>query len=97
MATPDNDIGSGKLDKPPSEQPMASVDNLPINVDPEKNDLRQQRSENVSTLWDKLPSWVSANLRSGKSWKLLFRCWIACFVSFIILLPNKSLQTLGNT
>ncbi|KAI0777718.1 hypothetical protein BD413DRAFT_519071 [Trametes elegans] len=49
------------------------------------------------TLWDKLPPWASKNLRSWKSWKLLLRCWIASWVCFVIMLPNKSLATLGNT
>ncbi|KAI0646345.1 hypothetical protein C8Q79DRAFT_909612 [Trametes meyenii] len=49
------------------------------------------------SVWDKLPPWASKNLRSWKSWKLLLRCWIASWVSFVIILPNRSLATLGNT
>ncbi|PCH37055.1 hypothetical protein WOLCODRAFT_140699 [Wolfiporia cocos MD-104 SS10] len=45
---------------------------------------------------DKLPAWVSTNLRSRRSWKTLVRCWIASWVSFVIILPDKSLRTLGN-
>ncbi|KAI0371992.1 hypothetical protein BV20DRAFT_940807 [Pilatotrama ljubarskyi] len=36
-------------------------------------------------------------MRSWKSWKLLLRCWLASWVCLVIILPNKSLQTLGNT
>lgn len=43
-----------------------------------------------------LPEWVSTNLRKPKSWKMLLRCWIASWVAFIILLPDKSVETLGN-
>ncbi|TBU59289.1 hypothetical protein BD310DRAFT_976680 [Dichomitus squalens] len=49
------------------------------------------------SIWDKLPPWVSTNLRSKKSWKVFLRCWVASWVSFVIMLPDKSLQQLGNT
>ncbi|KAH9950803.1 hypothetical protein B0H21DRAFT_721769 [Amylocystis lapponica] len=42
-----------------------------------------------------LPPWITTNLRSRKSWKLLLRCWLASWISFIIILPQKSLATLG--
>ncbi|KAI8970891.1 hypothetical protein BD414DRAFT_501521 [Trametes punicea] len=51
----------------------------------------------ASSFWDRLPPWLSKNLRSWKSWKLVLRCWVASWVSFVIMLPNKSLATLGNT
>ncbi|KAF8880565.1 hypothetical protein BD779DRAFT_1548971 [Infundibulicybe gibba] len=35
------------------------------------------------------------NLRSKKSWKVMLRCWVACWGSFLILLPNASLRTMG--
>lgn len=46
---------------------------------------------------DSLPPWVSTNLRSSDSWKLLARCWLASWVAFLFLLPQASLNTLGNT
>ncbi|TFY63497.1 hypothetical protein EVJ58_g3215 [Rhodofomes roseus] len=46
--------------------------------------------------WD-LPPWISSNLRSTRSWKMLVRCWVASWAAFIILLPHASLSTLGNT
>ncbi|KAJ7784920.1 hypothetical protein DFH07DRAFT_763532 [Mycena maculata] len=42
-----------------------------------------------------LPLWVSGPLSSSAAWKVLLRCWLACFVSFVILLPNASLRTMG--
>ncbi|CAL1710858.1 unnamed protein product [Somion occarium] len=45
---------------------------------------------------DKLPTWISTNLRSKRSLKLWARCWLASWVGFVILLPNKSLNVLGN-
>ncbi|KZT25917.1 hypothetical protein NEOLEDRAFT_1132953 [Neolentinus lepideus HHB14362 ss-1] len=44
----------------------------------------------------RVPSWITQNARSTKSLKLLFRCWLAAWLAFVLLLPNKSLQTLGN-
>ncbi|KAI1798167.1 hypothetical protein LXA43DRAFT_979068 [Ganoderma leucocontextum] len=49
------------------------------------------------SMWDKLPPWVVNNLRSKKSRKVLLRCWAAAWVSFVIMLPTKSLAQLGNT
>ncbi|GBE84358.1 hypothetical protein BKA93DRAFT_807068 [Sparassis latifolia] len=50
-----------------------------------------------SSRWDMLPPWISSNLRSRRSLKTLARCWLASWVCFVILLPDKSLRTLGNT
>ncbi|KAF8206811.1 hypothetical protein K438DRAFT_1816457 [Mycena galopus ATCC 62051] len=44
-----------------------------------------------------LPLWVAGPLKSPKAWKVLLRCWIAVFASFVILLPNASLRTVGTT
>ncbi|TFK50476.1 hypothetical protein OE88DRAFT_1736022 [Heliocybe sulcata] len=43
-----------------------------------------------------VPGWITQNVRSKRSLKLLFRCWLASWLAFVLLLPNKSLQTLGN-
>ena len=51
----------------------------------------------LASLWDKLPPWVSSNLRQWKSWKVLLRCWVVSWLCFVIMLPDKSLATLGNT
>ena len=49
------------------------------------------------SLLDKLPIWISKNLRSRRSWGVLLRCWIASWVCFLLLLPDRSLNVLGNT
>ncbi|KAJ7463697.1 hypothetical protein FB451DRAFT_1352935 [Mycena latifolia] len=49
------------------------------------------------SLWTFLPEWVSGPLQSPRSWKVLLRCWIAVFASFVLLLPNASLRTVGTT
>ncbi|CCM03466.1 uncharacterized protein FIBRA_05599 [Fibroporia radiculosa] len=53
--------------------------------------------QSTTHFWDKLPPWVSSNLRARKSWRMLLRCWFASWVSFVIMLPDASLRTLGNT
>ncbi|EPS95103.1 hypothetical protein FOMPIDRAFT_1038634 [Fomitopsis schrenkii] len=44
-----------------------------------------------------LPLWISSNLQSRRSLKMLIRCWVASWAAFILLLPHASLRTLGNT
>ncbi|KDQ52244.1 hypothetical protein JAAARDRAFT_184405 [Jaapia argillacea MUCL 33604] len=63
--------------------------------DVEPHDPPVQPAPTTPTFWDRLPPWVSTNLRSTKSLKLLFRCWLASWVAFIIMLPQKSLSALG--
>lgn len=46
---------------------------------------------------DAFPPWVSTNLRSSSSWKLLARCWLAAWAAFLIMDPQPSLAILGNT
>ncbi|KIP09379.1 hypothetical protein PHLGIDRAFT_86838 [Phlebiopsis gigantea 11061_1 CR5-6] len=45
---------------------------------------------------DNLPPWISNNLRSSRSLKAWFRCWLASWVALIIMLPDPSLKQLGN-
>ncbi|KAH9925739.1 uncharacterized protein B0H18DRAFT_1007982 [Fomitopsis serialis] len=52
--------------------------------------------ESPRKTWN-VPPWISSNIRSKKSWKMLVRCWVASWVAFILLLPHASLTTLGNT
>ncbi|KIM71841.1 hypothetical protein PILCRDRAFT_93686 [Piloderma croceum F 1598] len=49
------------------------------------------------SLLDSLPPWASTNLRSANSWKLLARCWLASWAAFVLLMPQASLNILGNT
>ncbi|KII87451.1 hypothetical protein PLICRDRAFT_163585 [Plicaturopsis crispa FD-325 SS-3] len=48
-------------------------------------------------LLDQLPPWASAALQSPRAWKTLFRCWFGSWIAVVVLLPHKSLATLGNT
>ncbi|KAJ6524375.1 hypothetical protein B0H19DRAFT_1386198 [Mycena capillaripes] len=50
---------------------------------------------NSHTLLSFLPAWVSGPLQSPHKWKVLPRCLVATLVSFIILLLNASLRTIG--
>ncbi|KAF8525171.1 hypothetical protein BU17DRAFT_62876 [Hysterangium stoloniferum] len=42
-----------------------------------------------------LPSWVGNNLNKS-SYKILFRTWVAAWASFLLMIPNRSLETFGN-
>ncbi|KAJ7235265.1 hypothetical protein C8J57DRAFT_1572433 [Mycena rebaudengoi] len=44
-----------------------------------------------------LPLWISASLQSPRAWKIFLRCWVAALGSFILMLPNASLHTIGAT
>lgn len=43
-----------------------------------------------------VPSWVAANVKNPASLKILFRCWLASWAAFILILPTKNLTVLGN-
>ncbi|KAG8773968.1 hypothetical protein FRC12_002211 [Ceratobasidium sp. 428] len=43
-----------------------------------------------------IPEWVTKAASRKRSWKLLARCWVASWVCFILILPNKSLKAMGN-
>lgn len=43
-----------------------------------------------------VPSWVSMNVKNPASWKMLFRCWLASWAAFILILPQSNLTVLGN-
>ena len=51
--------------------------------------------EGKQSFLDKLPTWISSNLRSRRSWQTFVRCWLATWVSFVLLLPDKSVQKMG--
>lgn len=51
----------------------------------------------VASILAALPAWVSGPLQSSRAWKVLLRSWIAVFTSFVILLPDASLRTMGTT
>ncbi|KAF9074230.1 hypothetical protein BDP27DRAFT_1317519 [Rhodocollybia butyracea] len=52
-------------------------------------------SSKLDTFLTQLPPWISTNLRKSRSLKVWFRCWLASWVAFLILLPNASSNTLG--
>ncbi|KDN36919.1 hypothetical protein K437DRAFT_47636 [Tilletiaria anomala UBC 951] len=43
----------------------------------------------------KLPEWITKNVKDPHSWKMLARCWLASWVTLILMLPTRSLQTFG--
>ncbi|KAI0683238.1 hypothetical protein BC835DRAFT_1423494 [Cytidiella melzeri] len=54
-----------------------------------------EQSKKTSIL-DNLPPWITTNLKSRRSQKIWLRCWVASWVAFLIILPNASLNVLGN-
>ena len=44
-----------------------------------------------------LPPWITDNLNNKRTWKTVLRCTVSTFAAFILLLPDKSLRTLGNS
>jgi hypothetical protein len=53
----------------------------------------------VHAVWDSLrspPPWVTNNIRQRRSQQLLFRSCLASWATLILMLCNRSLQTLGN-
>jgi hypothetical protein len=43
----------------------------------------------------RIPLWISSNITNTRSLKVLFRCWLATWSCLILILPNDSLQTIG--
>jgi hypothetical protein len=62
----------------------SQVESIPAPSQPERSFL------------DRFPPWVSTNIRSKQSRKLLLRCWLASWAAFVIMLPNTTLRTMGN-
>lgn len=42
-----------------------------------------------------LPDWASRAVAQPRSWKLFLRCWVATWVCFILILPQRTLEALG--
>lgn len=62
----------------------------------EKTEQKENTNSRLSKLLDKLPPWMGNALRSKRQWKILVRCWVASWAAYILLMPDKSLRTLGN-
>ncbi len=43
----------------------------------------------------RLPGWIIDNLKDPHSWKILIRCWVATFVTLMLLPIQRALVTLG--
>lgn len=43
----------------------------------------------------KLPAWILDNIKSGRSLRILARCWVATWANFLLMLPGPSLRLLG--
>ncbi|KAI0002456.1 hypothetical protein BJV74DRAFT_815934 [Russula compacta] len=90
------------MDKPSPSPSMSSKPKSPSTEAP-----RSPKSSQVASLpavssqpkkgfLDHLPPWVTTNIRSKQSRRLLLRCWLASWAAFILMLPDKTLNTMGN-
>ncbi|KAI0300497.1 hypothetical protein B0F90DRAFT_1723438 [Multifurca ochricompacta] len=53
-------------------------------------------SQPKQSFLDRLPPWVATNIRSKQSRKMLFRCWLGSWAAFLVILPDRTLKTMGN-
>ncbi len=54
----------------------------------------EKKEQKQKAPW-KVPAWITDNLKDPHSWKLLVRCWVATFVTLMLIPINRSLMTLG--
>jgi hypothetical protein len=78
-------MSSTSPSKPPESQDSPQVASLPAGP-----------SQSKKSFLDRLPPWVATNIRSKQSRKMLFRCWLGSWAAFVIILPDKTLRTMGN-
>ncbi|KAI0266395.1 hypothetical protein BC834DRAFT_969434 [Gloeopeniophorella convolvens] len=71
--------------KAPSSPDPSQIDSLPT-APPQPS----------RSFLDHLPPWIATNIRSKQSRKMLFRCWLASWAAFILILPHNTLSTMGN-
>ena len=81
---------SSKPEASPSEAPgspqSSQLPSLPAAPSPQKK-----------SLLDHFPPWVATNIRSTESRKMLLRCWLGSWAALVLMLPDKSLKTMGNS
>ncbi|KAF7972398.1 hypothetical protein HWV62_18046 [Athelia sp. TMB] len=82
-----------------SEEPIKSMSRSDRDSSAEKKHLASEDEQPAKkkSLIDKLPGWVGFHLRNPGSWKVLFRCWLGSWIAVVILIPQASLNVLGNT
>ncbi|KAF8756858.1 putative ER transporter, 6TM, N-terminal [Rhizoctonia solani] len=74
----------------PSRSPTRRVKLDLANNSPEKSAPKSPKAMKL------IPEWASKAASRRRSWKLLVRCWVATWVCFILILPNKTLPVMGN-
>ncbi|ELU39286.1 hypothetical protein AG1IA_06672 [Rhizoctonia solani AG-1 IA] len=73
----------------PSRSPTRRVKLDLANNSPEKSAPKSPKAMKL------IPEWASKAASRRRSWKLLVRCWVATWVCFILILPNKTLPVMG--
>ncbi|KZP19305.1 hypothetical protein FIBSPDRAFT_1045659 [Athelia psychrophila] len=93
MAAAGADLGSEKQRmsaSSPEEDRNTGAEKKPTANPPEARPPKQ-------SLIDRLPGWAALHLRNPGSWKLLAKCWLGSWAAVVVLLPQASLDVLGNT
>ncbi|THU86398.1 hypothetical protein K435DRAFT_822159 [Dendrothele bispora CBS 962.96] len=74
----------------PSSNPAETLKTLKTKPKP-----KTSSSPSSSSWTSHIPPWILTNLKSPRSRKTWLRCWLAAWVGFVILLPHRTLNTLG--
>ena len=78
------------------DSPNVQDGEKPAAPSPQPQPALKSPGSGPKSFMDRLPPWVSSNLRSPRSRKIWLRCWIASWVAYLIMLPHASLKVLGN-
>ncbi|KIY67696.1 hypothetical protein CYLTODRAFT_483276 [Cylindrobasidium torrendii FP15055 ss-10] len=89
------------MDHKPSARSFGSAKSTPTLYDqrsPALAKANQEKKANkgwvhwVKNIW---PEWVTTNIRSKRSLKLLLRASLACWLGYVVMLPHAALHELG--
>lgn len=61
----------------------------------EKPDLEARDASPKSKRGSVLPDWITTNVTNVESLKVLLRCWLAAWAGLVLMIPDPSLQVLG--
>ncbi|KAK7451262.1 hypothetical protein VKT23_012602 [Stygiomarasmius scandens] len=83
-------------ERPATSNSKSSTESNAKDDKPEPVKRSSTSAPKPSSSWKSyIPPWVTTNLTNQRSLKTFLRCWLAAWVGFVILLPHKSLNTLG--
>lgn len=89
------DTGQTQVSEKPSSEPKK--ESVSDKNAAEKGSTASEVKPPKKSFVDRCPAWAAMHLRNPASWKLLARCWLASWAAVVVLLPQTSLNVLGNT